>query len=81
MGNDEKQISWCKANKHFTKATVWKGCTYVQKDKNQFGESFDSSPDNEHTFLESCFHGEPIVYVQTIEEMSKLINLYRVPKK
>ena len=63
------------------KTTVCKECTYVQKDRNQIDEIFDSPPDNEHTFSASYFHEVPIFDVKTIKEMLKEMNLNRVQKK
>ena len=72
---DAKQI------KIWSKTKVCKECTHFQKYINKIDESFDSPPDNEHTFSESYFHKKPIVDLQTIEERIKSTNLHRVQKK
>ena len=61
--------------------SLYKIFTYVQNERNQIGEIFDCPPNNEHTFSVSYFIEEPILYVSTIEESMRLINLYRVPKE
>ena len=56
---DAKQI------KQISETVLCKECTYVQKDRNESDENFDSPTDNEPTFSSSYFNEEPIVNVET----------------
>ena len=77
----ERPVFWCKANKNHLQNVLCKKCTYVKKYINESDENFDSTQDNEPTFLSSFFHEGPIVNVETIEERLKEMNLHGVQKK
>ena len=50
------------------KTVLCKECTYVQKDRNESEENFDSPPNNEPTFSSSYFYEEHKGNLETIEE-------------
>ena len=71
---EAKQVKKC------PRTTVCKISKYIQSERKQINESFYFPPDNEHTFSISYLHENPLLYVPTIEERIKAMNLQSVKK-